>query len=80
MKKLSIQEAQKDFNNLVFSCTKNGETIQISTKDGDVVMMNEKEYNNILETIYLSGIKGVREDIEEAINTPTSEFIKGTLF
>ena len=46
------------------------------TKEGNVILLSADEYNSLIESLYLAGIKGVYEDIEEAVKTPTSEFSK----
>ena len=36
-------------------------------------MMSEEDYNNIMESLYLAGIPGMYESIEEGVNTPIEE-------
>lgn len=36
-----------------------------SKKKGTAVMISEEEWENILETIYLMGVPGLRDDIED---------------
>ena len=50
--------------------------MNISTKDGNVILLSEEDYNSLIESLYLAGIKGVYEDIEKAVKTPTSDFSK----
>ena len=73
---LNISNARAELYKLAASCIKYNDVININTKDGNVIMMSEEDYNSLIESLYLAGIKGVYEDIEEAVNTPTSEFIK----
>ena len=58
------------------SCIKYNDVVNISTKEGNVIMMSEDDYNSLIESLYLAGIKGVYEDIEEVVKTPTSELSK----
>lgn len=76
MVNLNISNARTDLYKLASSCIKYNDVINISTKDGNVIMLSEDDYNSLIESLYLAGIKNVYEDIEEAIKTPTSEFIK----
>ena len=73
---MNISNVRKTLYKLASSCIKYNDVINISTKDGNVIMISEDEYNSLIESLYLAGIKNVYEDIEEAVNTPTSEFSK----
>ena len=73
----TISAVEKELNKIVSSCVENDEVIKVTTKEGNVIMINEKRYNNLIESLYLVGVKGVYEDIKEAIDTPTNEFLKG---
>lgn len=52
-----------------------GEVINVSTKDGNAVVMSEEDYNSIMETLYLSSVPGMTEKIREGLNTPLSECV-----
>lgn len=54
---------------------KYNEPINISTKDGNAVLLSEEEYNGLMETLYLSSISGMKEEIIEGMNTPIEECI-----
>lgn len=73
---LNISKARAELYKLASSCLKYNDIVNINTKEGNVIMLSEDDYNSLMESLYLSGIKGVYEDIEEAVNTPTSDFIK----
>ena len=73
---LNISKARDELYKLASSCITYNDVVNISTKEGNVVMLSEDDYNSLIESLYLAGIKGVYEDIEEAVKTPTSEFIK----
>ena len=73
---LNISNARDELYKLASSCIKYNDIVNISTKEGNVIMLSEDDYNSLIESLYLAGIKGVYEDIEEAVKTPTSEFSK----
>lgn len=50
-----------------------GELVTITTKQGNVVMMSEEDWEGVLETIYLMGDSEFGKDVEEGLNTPISE-------
>ena len=72
----NISNARADLYKLASTCIKYNDVVNISTKDGNVIMLSEDDYNSLIESLYLAGIKNVYEDIEEATKTPTSEFLK----
>lgn len=54
---------------------KYNEPINISTKDGNAVVLSEEEYQGMLETIYLMSIPEMKEKLIEGKNTPLSECV-----
>lgn len=51
------------------------EPINISTKDGNAIVISEEDYNGLMETLYLSGIPAMKEKIIEGMNTPLDECV-----
>ena len=51
------------------------EPINITTKNGNAVVLSEEDYNGLMETVYLCSIPGMKESIIEGLNTPLSECI-----
>lgn len=47
--------------------------INISTKNGNAILISEEEYNNLKETLYLNSIPELTKKIIEGINTPLEE-------
>lgn len=54
---------------------KYNEPINISTKEGNAVIISEEDYNNLIETINLFSIPEQREKIIEGLNTPSEECV-----
>ena len=48
----------------------------ITSKKGNVVILSERDYNAINETLYLFSIQGMREKLIEGVNTPLSECVE----
>ena len=44
--------------------------VNISTKDGNAVIISEEDYNGFMETLYLSSIQTMKEKIIEGLQTP----------
>ena len=72
----NIQKAKQELSKLISLCIKLDEIIRIETKDGNIIMISEAEYHNMLESLCLAGTVGINKDVEEAVNTPTSELIE----
>ncbi len=54
---------------------KYNEPINISTKDGNAVLISEEDYNGLMETLYLCSVPGLKEKIIEGMQTPVAECI-----
>ena len=52
---------------------KYNEPVNISTKDGNAVIISEEDYNSLMETLYLYSIPEQREKIIEGLNIPIEE-------
>lgn len=76
MVSLNISNARDELYKLASSCIKFNDIVNITTKEGNVIMISEDDYNSLIESLYLAGIKNVYEDIEKAVATPTDEFLK----
>ena len=76
MVNLNISNARTELYKLAASCIRYNDVINISTKDGNVILMSEDDYRSLIESLYLAGVKGVYEDIAEVANTPTNQLIK----
>lgn len=49
------------------------DVINVNTKNGNAVIMSEEDYNGLMETVYLSGVPGMKESIIEGMKTPLNE-------
>ncbi|MGN1306386.1 MAG: type II toxin-antitoxin system Phd/YefM family antitoxin [Faecousia sp.] len=52
---------------------KYNEPINISTKDGNAVLLSEEDYNGLMETLYLCSVPGLKDQIVEGMNTPLED-------
>ena len=51
------------------------ETLNISTKEGNAVLLSEEDYSGIMETLYLVSMPGMREKIMEGMSTPLEDCV-----
>ena len=49
--------------------------IQVSTKNGNAIVMSEEEYNSLIETLYLLSHPGTRQEILSGMATPLSDCV-----
>lgn len=73
MMNINITNARAELFKLASSCIKYNNVININTKEGNVVMLSEEDYNNLIETLYLAGIPNLLESIVEGVNTPLED-------
>ena len=52
---------------------KYNEPVNISTKDGNAVIISEEDYNSLMDTLYLYSLPEQREKIIEGLNIPIEE-------
>ena len=55
---------------------KYNEPLNISTKNGNAVIMSEAEYKSIVETLYLSSDSKTKKEILDGMAEPVSEGIE----
>lgn len=51
------------------------EVVNVSTKNGNAIIMSEADYNALMETLYISSVPGLAAEITEAGRTPLSECV-----
>ena len=73
MQNTNITAARADLYKLASSCLKYNNVVNINTKEGNVIMLSEEDYNSLIESLYLAGIPGMYESIVEGVNTPIEE-------
>lgn len=64
---------RKNIFEMLDQTIKYNEPVNISTKSGNAVLISEDEYNSLIETLYLTSVPGMKEKLEEGMNTPVEE-------
>lgn len=75
MTNMNITNFRKDIYELLEKTIKYNEPINISTKNGNAIVLSEEDYNGLMETVYLLNIKGMKEKLIKGMNTPKEECI-----
>lgn len=50
--------------------------INVNTKKGNAVIMSEEEYNGLMETLYLSGVPGMKERLREGMQAKPADCVE----
>ena len=75
MKSLTLTEARKNIYRLVDETADTHIPIHLTGKKNNAVLVSEKDWNAINETLHLLSIPGMRASIVEGLNTPLSETV-----
>ena len=71
----TITKFRKSIYSMVENTVRFNETVIITTKDGNAVMISEEEYLGMIETLYLTSVPGMKEKLIEGLNTPLSDAV-----
>ncbi len=69
----NITNFRKNAFNYVEQTIRYNEPLNISTKEGNAVLLSEEDYSGIMETLYLVSMPGMREKIMEGMSTPLED-------
>lgn len=75
MTNINITNFRKDIYELLDQAIKYNETINVSTKNGNAIILSEEDYNNLIETLYISSVPGLKEKIIEGLKEPLEECV-----
>ena len=67
MTNINITNFRNDIYNLLEQTIKYNEPINISTKNGNAVILSEEDYNNLIATLEISSNKKLKEDVIEGM-------------
>ena len=75
MTTMSVTNFRKDIYNTLENTVRFNEPVNITTKDGNAILISESEYNSLIETFYLSSIPGMHAKLIEGLNTPLDDTV-----
>ena len=55
---------------------KYNEPSDTSTKNGNAIVLSEEDYNNLMETLYIESIPGMKEEIISGMKEPIEEYVE----
>ena len=75
MTNTNITNFRKYIYEMLEQTIKYNEPINISTKNGNAVVLSEEDYNGLIETVYLSSIPKMREKLIKGKNVPLEDCV-----
>lgn len=64
---INITNLRKDLYKINETIINTGMIVNVSSKNGDVIMMSKDEYNSLVETLYLSSNSDVKQSIVDGM-------------
>ena len=69
----NVTALRKSLYGTVENVARYNETVTVTSKSGNVVILSESEYNSMMETLYLMSAPGVYEELMKAKKADLSE-------
>lgn len=73
MTNTNITAFRKNVFDYVEQAVTYGEVVNVSTKNGNAVIISEEDYNSMLETLHLCSIPSMEESIKAAAAEPLED-------
>ncbi len=73
MSSRTVHEAQNNLQKLIDQAAEEGKPIIIEGDGGNAILVAEKDWFAIVETLYLLSIPGMRESIKSGLATPIED-------
>ena len=74
MSSLPVNDAQNNLQELIDQVTQEGKPAIVLGERGNAILLAEKDWSAIQETLYLLSIPGMGESIKEGLATPIQEY------
>lgn len=75
MTNTNITNLRKNLFEYIDQAVNYNDVINVNTKNGNAVIISEKDYNSLMETLYLSSVPGLVDKIKDGLNTSISECV-----
>ena len=66
MRTITATKMRSDLFNIIKMIIKGHRQVRITSKEGSAVLMSEDEYENLVETVHLLSVPGLKESIKQA--------------
>lgn len=71
----TITNFRKNVYAMVENTVRFNEPVNITTKDGNAMLISEEEYLGLIETLYLASTPGMKKKLIDGLNTPLSDTV-----
>ena len=75
MVSIDIISFRKNIYEIIENTIEHNEPINIKTKKGNAVILSEEDYNSLMETLYISSVPNLKEEIIKRANDAADDFI-----
>ena len=75
MLNINVTNFRKNIFGILEQTIKFNETVNITTKEGNAVILSEEEDNSMMETLYLYSMPATKEKIVEGLNTSIDDCV-----
>lgn len=75
MLNITATNFRKDIFNMLEQTIKFNEPVNVSTKNGNAVLLSEDEYNSMVETLYLTSVPELKEQLKRDMVAPIEDFV-----
>ena len=76
MRNVNISNFKKDISTYINQTIEYSEPINVSTENGNIVIMSEDEYNGMMETMRLLSIPAMRETLLEGMKARREDLVE----
>ncbi len=75
MTNTNVTNLRKNIFEYLNSAIEFNDIINVNTKKGNAIIMSEEEYNGLIETLHISSVPGLKQQLLDSLNTPLSECV-----
>ncbi len=75
MTNVNITNFRKNIYEMIETTIEYNEPLNITTKNGNAVVLSEEDYNSLIETLYISSVPNMKEEIIKRANDESNEFV-----
>lgn len=73
---ISATNLRKNLSKYLALVVDQNEIIRVSSKKGNIVLLSERVYNSMMETLHVYSIPGMKERIIDGINTELEDCVE----
>ena len=73
--KYCITSFRKNIYEIMENIIEHNEPVNIKTQKGNAVILSEEDYNSLMETLYISSVPNLKEEIIKRANDAADDFI-----